>query len=107
VRSGCVGSWLKFEFKERVIVSGLEIINGWIPQNYPDFFQYNHRAKQITIIFDDGSQELFTLEDNNGDQKILFKERKLTKFVKVQIDKIYQATKSGEPWVTISEISFY
>jgi hypothetical protein len=102
-----ISSWLNFEFKEPIILSSIEIINGWIPLNYPDFFQKNHRAKQITITFDNGSQEIFTLEDNNDKQRFSLKNKIFTKFIKVKIDKIYQSQQGEIPWVTISEISFY
>ena len=102
-----ISSWLNFEFKERVAVSGIAVINGWIPRNYPDFFPSNHRAKQIILLFDDGSQETVVLKDTNENQRYLLKERKNTKFLKMQIDKIYESEKGENPWVTISEISFF
>jgi hypothetical protein len=102
-----IGSWLKFFFKERVNVSSIAIVNGWIPRDYPNFFSQNHRAKKITAIFDDGSQEIFVLEDTNKVQRILLKTKRITRTIKIRIDAIYQAEQAEEPWVTISEISFY
>jgi len=102
-----IGSWLKFSFKGQAKVSGMEIVNGWIPKDYPNFFSQNHRAKKITAIFDDGSQETFVLEDTNKPQRILLKKKRMTKTVKISIDAIYQAEQVEEPWVTISEIFFY
>ena len=105
--SDTIGSWLKFFFKEQAKISGVEIVNGWIPKDYPNFFSQNHRAKKITAIFDDGSQETFILKDTNTPQKILLKKKRITKTIKIRIDDIYKTEQSDEPWVTISEIIFY
>jgi hypothetical protein len=106
-RDDTIGAWLKFFFKEQVNLSSIEIVNGWIPMNYPNFFSQNHRAKIITTIFDDGSQETFVLEDTNKPQRIFLKTKRITKTIKIIIDAIYQAEQGEDPWVTISEISFY
>jgi len=102
-----IGSWLEFFFKEQVNLSSIEIVNGWIPMNYPNFFSQNHRAKIVTTIFDDGSQETFVLKDTNKIQRILLKTKRITKTIKIRIDAIYQAEQAEEPWITISEIFFF
>lgn len=102
-----IGSWLEFFFKERVTVSSMGIVNGWIPLNYPDFFPQNHRVKQMTVVSDNGASETFVLEDTNKIQKILLKTKRMTKTLKIKIDAIYKSEQSKNPWVTISEIFFY
>ena len=100
-----IGSWLLYSFKEPVSLSSIIIINGWVPEGFPNFFSQNYRAKKITLVSDDGSMTSFELKDTNKIQRISLQTK--TKTIKISIDDIYPAELSENPWVTISEVLFY
>jgi len=101
------GAWLKFNIGAKVKIDQIQIINGWIPEGYPDFFTKNHRAKKITLIYDNGKEEVFQLQDHNNIQTLSPTLAGETKSVTLRIDEIHPASTGDEPWVTISEVTFF
>ena len=102
-----VGAWLKFSFDAKTKIDRIQIVNGWIPQGYPDFYTKNHRAQTITLTYDNGKEETFELKDENAVQTISPALAGETKSVTLKIDKLYAATTGDEPWVTLSEVTFF
>jgi len=102
-----VGAWLKFSFSARTKIDQIQIVNGWIPKGYPNFFTNNHRAKKITLIYDNGTQESFDLQDIN-DVQTIFPALADTESVTLRVDEIYPAAIGVvNPWLTISEVTFF
>lgn len=101
-----VGSWLKFTFAAKTEIDQIQLVNGWVPQGYPDFLSQNHRVKKITLLYDNGKKETFHLSDRNVVQTFAPAHAGKTKSVTVRIDEIYPASSGDQPWVTISEVTF-
>lgn len=102
-----VGAWLKFDFGAKKKVSQVQIINGWIPRGFPDFFKQNYRAKKITLRYDNGKEESFDLKDNNDVQVLFPTLANETQSVTLRVDALYPASSADKPWITISEVSFF
>jgi F5/8 type C domain len=103
-----IGAWLKFDFGSKKSVGRIEIVNGWIPEGYPDFFTQNDRAKKITLLYDNGKMETFDLRDNNDIQALSPVLAGETQHITLRVDEIYPAVStSDKPWVTISEVKFF
>jgi hypothetical protein len=103
-----IGAWLKFDFGSKHSVGLIKIVNGWIPEGYPDFFTQNHRAKKITLFYDNGKKESFDLQDNNDIQELWPALADETQHITLRVDEIYPAVSpSKKTWVTISEVQFF
>lgn len=103
-----IGAWLKFDFGSKKSVGLIKIVNGWIPEGYPDFFTQNHRAKKITLLYDNGKKETFDLQDNNDIQELSPALADEIQSITLRVDEIYPAVSSSKnPWVTISEVQFF
>jgi hypothetical protein len=106
--SDTIGAWLKFDFGSKNTISQIQIVNGWIPEGYPNFFTENYRAKKITLIYDNGKKETFDLQDNNDIQTLSPVLAGDTESITLRVDGIYPASSDSEkPWVTISEVTFF
>jgi hypothetical protein len=105
--SDSVGAWLKFNFGSKKKISQIQIVNGWIPRGFPNFFTDNHRAKKITLQYDNGRQQTFDLKDNNDIQVLSPTLADETESVTLRVDEIYPAANVQTPWVTISEVTFF
>lgn len=92
------GETIKVTFENQVKINTLNIVNGYGKRS--DLYSKNNRVKKITLIFDDGSEEILELKDNfNINQVITFTERK-TKTVTVRIDEVYKGTKYEDTCLT-------
>ena len=65
-------------------------MNGWIPKGYSNFFTQNHRAKRITLEYDNGKKETFDLQDNNGIQTLSPAVAGETGSITLRVDEIYR-----------------
>lgn len=102
-----VGAWIKFTFERKERISQIDVVNGWIPRGFPAFFPQNHRAKKITLQYDNGKNETFDLRDNNDVQVLTPTLATETESITLRVDEIYPAKDSNKPWLTISEVTFF
>ncbi|MGA3006929.1 MAG: discoidin domain-containing protein [Opitutaceae bacterium] len=103
-----IGAWLKFNFDGPRNIAQIQIVNGWIPEGYPNFFTQNHRLKKITLLYGNGKKEAFELRDNNDIQILSPAFADKTKSVTLRVDAIYPAdSSSSNAWVTVSEVTFF
>ena len=90
-----------------VNVSSVTISNGYQNTRYntksKDMYYWNSRVKEITIEFDDGSTERFTILDNKKAQVFHFNQRE-TCFIKFTVDEIYKGKKYND--VCVAEIKY-
>lgn len=85
-----LGSWVEFDLGGSRTITGLRIWNGnWYTT---DFWQRHNRVKNLTVRFSDGSEQDFTLADEQKPEEIHFKKPVTTSSVKLFIKGIYSGT---------------
>ena len=98
----CVWLYEQF-FNGNYKVSGLNI---WIGhQKTEDLFYKNARPTVIRIIGSDGSNEVYTLQDTMGMQRVKFKHPITANNIKLVVEKVAPGTKYED--TCIAEVSFF
>ncbi|MBS0618720.1 MAG: CHAT domain-containing protein [Spirochaetes bacterium] len=107
VKGDGIGESLDFDFGKTVLVTAMDIVNGFTEMHTTlgNLYFLNNRIKKIKIIFDDGEEEISLRDNWEAPQYIkLVSQHKTTK-AKVTISEIYK----GQKWddTLISEINFF
>ncbi len=98
-----IGESLTFTFNDSYLVSGMKIEGGYFKSSLS--YQRNNRLKDFTLTYADGSEDVYTLEDQMKEQTIRFDSAVKTKSVKLTIDSVYEGSEYDD--TCISEISFF
>lgn len=100
-----IGESFTVECFEEVTMSGLIISNGYCKSQ--KLFELNNRLKDITIVFDDGSQMRTTLKDGFENRKAVvdFGRDVTTKTVTVIIESVYNGDDYND--TCVSEVEYY
>lgn len=98
-----VEEWIQFSFNGTYTVSGIEIYSGY--QKSADLYQKNSRPKDVRIVFSDGTEESFTLDDIDGIQTLYFSKGMNTDTLTLYIESVYPGTKFED--TVISEINLF
>ncbi|MDC8830802.1 NADase-type glycan-binding domain-containing protein [Alteromonas gilva] len=85
------GEWLKLEFAEPSLVSGIKITNGWVRSQ--GVWSYNSRVKTATITLSSGVTEYISLDDTMTPQTLSLPVSEAT-WLTLTIDEIYP----GDRW---------
>lgn len=94
---------ITYYFNGNYKVSGLNI---WIGhQKTEDLFYKNARPTVIRIIGSDGSNEVYTLQDTMGMQRVKFKHPITANNIKLVVEKVAPGTKYED--TCIAEVSFF
>ncbi|WP_372942137.1 discoidin domain-containing protein [Shewanella sp.] len=80
------GEWIKLEFEEPSIISGVDIINGWIESK--NNWRHNSRVKSAVITLSSGVTQSITLKDVMSVQHFSIPESEAT-WLKITIEEIY------------------
>lgn len=98
------GEYVELILPETQDVSGIMITNGYCKSE--DIYEKNDRPNKITIDFDDGATESFSLGDiYNETQRLNFSEPHYCSKIRITIDSVYEGTKWSD--ATISEIKVF
>lgn len=95
--------WILFSFNGTYTVSGIEIYSGY--QKSADLYQKNSRPQDVRIVFSDGTEESFTLDDIDGIQTLYFSKGMNTDTLTLYIESVYPGTKYED--TVISEINLF
>lgn len=98
-----VGEWIQFSFNGTYTVSGIEIYSGY--QKSADLYQKNSRPQDVRIVFSDGTEESFTLDDIDGGQTLYFSKGMNTDTLTLYIESVYPGTKYED--TAITEINLF
>lgn len=98
-----IGEWIQFSFNGTYTVSGIKIYSGY--QKSTDIYQKNSRPQDVRIVFSDGTEESFTLDDIDGIQTIYFTKGMNTDMLTLYIESVYPGTKYED--TAISEINLF
>lgn len=80
------GEWIKLEFEEPSIISGVDIINGWIESK--NNWRHNSRVKSAVLTLSSGVTHNITLKDVMSAQHFSIPESEAT-WLKITIEDIY------------------
>ncbi|GGP67613.1 hypothetical protein GCM10009347_36410 [Shewanella algicola] len=80
------GEWIKLEFAEPSIISGVDIINGWVESK--NNWLHNSRVKSAVITLSSGVTQSITLKDVMSVQHFSVPESEAT-WLKITIEDIY------------------
>jgi hypothetical protein len=96
------GDWLRYEFDRPSRIRAMEIVNGYAKD--PEIFKRNNRLRVVRIVTDDGSFTR-TLRDTLDSQRVTGPFR-VTQFVRIEIQSLYQGTDSTIRNAAVTEVSF-
>ena len=99
-----LGSWFEVQLKESATITSLKLWNGyWYSFNEWD---YNNRMAKVEISFEDGSKEVFELDDNKKVEDIKFAKPHTGKSFKIRVAKVHSGSAYAER-TAVSEIKVY
>ena len=99
-----LGSWFEVSLAESSTISSLKMWNGyWYSFNEWD---YHNRVAKMEISFEDGSKEVFELDDNKKVETIEFAKPHTGKTFKVRFAKVHSGSAYAER-TAVSEIKVY
>lgn len=96
-----IGETLTFIFEEESPISEINILNGYCKSE--DLYYKNSRIKKLTLIFDDGEEQINIEDVYNQSQRIKLTNKHQSKQMILRIDEIYAGSKYSD--TCISEIS--
>jgi len=98
-----LGEYIQINFNNIYKVSGLNI---WIGhQKSEDLFYKNARPVSIRVMGSDGSNEVYTLDDRMGGQRVNFIKPINVSYVRIVVDKVARGSKYED--TCIAEVSFF
>lgn len=97
-----LGEWVRFEFSRQIVLSRIEIANGY--QKDDDRFRGNPRVRSLEVAYSNGTTQLITLVDTEEFQSIT-PTRQPVEWVKLTIVSVYP----GDEWddTALSEVRIY
>ncbi len=99
-----LGSWFEVQLKESASITSLKLWNGyWYSFNEWD---YNNRMAKVEISFEDGSKEVFELDDKKKVEDIRFAKPHTGKSFKIRVAKVHSGSAYAER-TAVSEIKVY
>lgn len=98
-----IGEFITIKFNGTYKMTNMRIYAGY--QKTAVLYRANNRPKQITLTFSDGSQQVYTLTDQENAQTIKLDQAVDTQSVKITIDSVYKGTKYDD--TCISEVELY
>lgn len=98
-----IGEWIEMSAPVKQTVSGIRIMGGYNKTN--EIYYKNHRPRQVTIAFDDGSTYTGTMSDAyNQFQDMKFDEPVRTSTLRVTIDSVYEGSYYDDCCITEIEV---
>ena len=99
-----LGSWFEVSLTESTTISSLKMWNGyWYSFNEWDF---HNRVAKMEVSFEDGSKEVFELDDNKKVETVEFAKPHTGKTFKVRFAKVHSGSAYAER-TAVSEIKVY
>lgn len=98
-----IGEAITLYFDSEYILNKVVINAGY--QKNSEIYGKNSRPKELKISFSDGSSQVYTLQDINAKQEIIFEKAVITKYISFTIQSVYQGNKYED--TVISEIHLY
>jgi hypothetical protein len=99
-----LGSWFEVSFAEETTVTSMKMWNGyWYSFNEWDF---HNRVAKMEVTFEDGSKEVFDLDDKKKVETIEFAKPHTGKSFKVRFAKVHSGSAYAER-TAVSEVKVY
>jgi hypothetical protein len=90
-QSSGIGQWVTVEFVGQRAVSSILIDNGY--QKNDDIFAKNSRVSTVRVVFSDGTEQDFRLDDTAGTQRLTLDTPVTASWVQIIITDIYPGWK--------------
>ena len=98
-----IGEAITLYFDKQYLIRGADIRAGY--QKSSSLYDKNSRPEKVRITFGNEFSEVYTLQDINGEQEIVFYEPVITDHITFTIESVYAGSRYKD--TVISEISVY
>lgn len=106
-----IGAWVAFEFERPVRLSGIRLVNGWVPDKKRlTLYPVNHRVKRLEVSTDQGERTAVEVAGHNDPQYLALPFGKPAGKVTLTVREIHESERivsDDPPWLNISEATFY